>query len=260
MDPVSPPKLVKISELARLSGVPTPTIKHYIREGLLPEPARRTSRNMAYYDPRLADRVRQIKALQQTHFLPLKLIGDLLEPAPSSKVREDIDLETKQRLGSIAPAVKAGQQDSRAHRTTADESVRRSRADVLENCQISETELEQLQTLGLSQPIKLASGEPGYEGADLELIEVIHTTRVKGMGDLFPMEILEPYIAAMQGLVRMEIELFRRRVIEGAKLPDAPMQEVARDATHLAERMLVAMRSKLILVELQGLTPPNDSE
>ena len=29
------PTLVKISELARLSDVPAPTIKHYMREGLL---------------------------------------------------------------------------------------------------------------------------------------------------------------------------------------------------------------------------------
>jgi len=247
---VSPSKLVKISELARLSGVPTPTIKHYIREGLLPEPARRTSRNMAYYDPQLADRVRQIKALQQAHFLPLKLIGELLEPAPSAKVRDDLDTETRQRLGSLAPAIEAGQEDSRARRDDSGGDRTRTRKDVLAKCQITAKELDQLAELGLSSPAEDGSG---YSGADLEMIEVIHTTRERGMGDLFPMSILEPYIAAMRSFVRMELELFRRRVIEGAKLPDAPMQEVARDATHLAERMLVAMRSKLIFEELKKL-------
>ena len=39
--------LLKMSELAEASGVSAGTIKHYLREGLLPEPVR-TSRNMAY--------------------------------------------------------------------------------------------------------------------------------------------------------------------------------------------------------------------
>ena len=38
--------LLKMSELAEQSGVSAGTIKHYLREGLLPEPVR-TSRNMA---------------------------------------------------------------------------------------------------------------------------------------------------------------------------------------------------------------------
>jgi DNA-binding transcriptional MerR regulator len=40
--------LLKISELADRSDVSVGTIKHYLREGLLPEPVK-TSRNMAYY-------------------------------------------------------------------------------------------------------------------------------------------------------------------------------------------------------------------
>ncbi len=39
-------KLMRMGELAEASGVPVPTIKHYLREGLLPEPVK-TSRNMA---------------------------------------------------------------------------------------------------------------------------------------------------------------------------------------------------------------------
>src|SRR5690242_15562614 len=84
-------ELVKMAELSRRSSVPAPTIKHYIREGLLPGPEVRTSRNMGYYDARLANRVRVIKELQAERFLPLRLIGELLEPAPSDKIRADRD-------------------------------------------------------------------------------------------------------------------------------------------------------------------------
>ena len=39
--------LLRMRELAAASGVSAGTIKHYLREGLLPEPVR-TSRKMAY--------------------------------------------------------------------------------------------------------------------------------------------------------------------------------------------------------------------
>ena len=61
-------ELVKMAELARRSGVPAPTIKHYIHQGLLPGPEIRTSRNMAYYDARLASRIRVVKELQAERF------------------------------------------------------------------------------------------------------------------------------------------------------------------------------------------------
>ena len=86
-----PDKLVKISELARMAGVTPPTIKYYMAQGLLPEPAMRTSRNMAYYEPLLAERVRVIKSLQRTHFFPLKVIRELLEPPPSARLRPEIE-------------------------------------------------------------------------------------------------------------------------------------------------------------------------
>jgi len=46
--------LLKMSELAQRSGVSTGTIKHYLREGLLPEPVK-TSRNMSYYPEEFVD-------------------------------------------------------------------------------------------------------------------------------------------------------------------------------------------------------------
>ena len=71
-------ELLKISELAELSGVPVATVRHYLREGLLPEPVK-TSRNMAYYPPEFAERIRLIKQLQEERFLPLKVIRELFD-------------------------------------------------------------------------------------------------------------------------------------------------------------------------------------
>ena len=70
--------LLKMAELAEASGVSAGTIKHYLREGLLPEPVK-TSRNMAWYPPEFVDRIQLIKDLQERRFMPLKAIKGLLE-------------------------------------------------------------------------------------------------------------------------------------------------------------------------------------
>ena len=55
--------LLRMGELAEAAGVSAGTIKHYLREGLLPEPVK-TSRNMAWYPREFVDRVQLIKQLQ----------------------------------------------------------------------------------------------------------------------------------------------------------------------------------------------------
>jgi DNA-binding transcriptional MerR regulator len=53
---------MRIAELSRRTGVPVPTIKYYLREGLLP-PGERTSPNQASYDESHVHRVRLVRAL-----------------------------------------------------------------------------------------------------------------------------------------------------------------------------------------------------
>jgi DNA-binding transcriptional MerR regulator len=55
---------VRISELSRRSGVTIPTIKYYLREGLLP-PGEPTGRNQAAYGDRHLERLRLIRALRE---------------------------------------------------------------------------------------------------------------------------------------------------------------------------------------------------
>ena len=249
--------LVKISQLAKLSGVSTPTIKYYMNEGLLPGPALKTSRNMAYYDPTLAERVRVIKELQNVHFFPLKMIGEILEPAPSARIRDDIDVEMKRKLGHLGEAIEAGASLSRVG-GSAGSTGPMSRDDVAAQWQITKSELTRLKKLGLAEPTKGADGRLKYDGAGLDLIRVIHETREQGLGDLFPMDILETYVEAVGQLVRSELGLFRQRVLEGAEMPAKPFDEVTRDATLLSERLVMALRSQLLLQEvgniMSGLT------
>ena len=87
--------LLRMRELAEASGVPAPTIKHYLREGLLPEPVK-TSRNMAYYPPEFVDRIRLIKRLQEERYLPLKAIKDVLDGMERSRTSA---AEVRKRYG-----------------------------------------------------------------------------------------------------------------------------------------------------------------
>lgn len=230
---------VKMSELAKRSGVPAATIKHYLREGLLA--AIYTGRNTAQYDGRLADRVRVIKQLQSERFLPLRVIGEVLEPPPSANIRADLDELQRQQLGALAPAIEAGSADGRRRR--GDRGAKKTRAEVLKTMQVTEADLAALAKLGL------AEGK-AFTGAELELLEVIDETRRKGLGDLFPMEILAPYAEALRALVTFELDLFRKRVLAGAKLPAMPLDELTREATALGERLVVAMRARLVMKEL----------
>ena len=87
--------LLRMRELAEASGVPAPTIKHYLREGLLPEPVK-TSRNMAYYPPEFVDRIKLIKRLQEERFLPLKAIKEVLDSRERSRTSA---AEVRKRYG-----------------------------------------------------------------------------------------------------------------------------------------------------------------
>jgi len=75
---------MRISELARASGVPVATIKFYLREGLLPDGVR-TSPNQAQYDDAHVQRLRLIRALVGVGGLSLaatkEVLGRIDEPA-----------------------------------------------------------------------------------------------------------------------------------------------------------------------------------
>ncbi len=73
---------MRIAELSRDSGVPVPTIKYYVREGLLP-PGELTSRNQAQYDEDHLRRLKLIRALAEVGGLSITAIRDLLAAAGS---------------------------------------------------------------------------------------------------------------------------------------------------------------------------------
>ena len=66
-------ELLRMGELVERAGVERSTIQHYLREGLLPQPAERPHRNMAYYSADLVERIALVVALRR------RIVMDLVE-------------------------------------------------------------------------------------------------------------------------------------------------------------------------------------
>jgi DNA-binding transcriptional MerR regulator len=73
---------MRVAELSRRSGVPVPTIKYYLREGLLPS-GERTSPNQAQYGDDHLRRLRLIRAMVDVGGLSIGQVRDVLTAADS---------------------------------------------------------------------------------------------------------------------------------------------------------------------------------
>ncbi len=77
---------MRISELSAASGVPVPTLKYYLREGLL-MPGEATSRTRAEYGPEHLERLRLVRALVEHGGVGIAGVRSVLEalaaPPPS---------------------------------------------------------------------------------------------------------------------------------------------------------------------------------
>jgi DNA-binding transcriptional MerR regulator len=221
-------ELIKMSELAKRSAVPAPTIKHYIREGLLPEPAKRTSRNMAYYDANLVQRIKTIKEIQRTRFLPLKVIKEMLDGA----VHETSDATTMEgfalALAGLASHEALSRKNAMAEGT-------------------SKSELDWLEAEGLIHRVKV-DGKAGYRGDDVALLKTLSSARSAGISEeMLPTTILKPYYAAIEELLRSELDLFRDGILPRA---DTSLLDLAQMATRFSESIVVLLRRKALIPTL----------
>ena len=74
-----------MKELEARTGVNREAIRFYIREGLLPEPDK-PRRNVAHYSDVHVERTKLIKKLQDTHYLPLKMVKSVLNSPEAERL------------------------------------------------------------------------------------------------------------------------------------------------------------------------------
>lgn len=73
---------MRIGELSRQSGVPVPTIKYYVREGLLPA-GERTHANQVRYSESHLRRLRLVRAMTDVGKLPISTVREMMAEVDS---------------------------------------------------------------------------------------------------------------------------------------------------------------------------------
>ncbi len=220
-------RLLRMGELAEASGVPAPTIKHYLREGLLPEPVK-TSRNMAYYPPEFVDRIKLIKQLQEERFMPLKAIKSVLDEDPE-RARALVELE-----------------DRILDRALAGERTRTSAAEVRERYGVPKEVLDRLEKLEVLSP-----NSRGYSPSDVKIIEAISRFRAGGYDEEIGFTVYDTlrYKSALEDLVREEVEMVMDR-LAGEVSPERVVEMLEAGAQPLQD-LIAALHTKLMVAELE---------
>ena len=106
---------MKISELSRRSGVSIPTIKYYLRDGLLP-PGRATAANQADYGEEHLRRLRLVRTLVGVRGLPVGAVKEIL----GAVMEQDGDLH--QIFGIVTDARPVTQQQKQAREREREEA------------------------------------------------------------------------------------------------------------------------------------------
>ena len=220
--------LLKMKELAERSGVSAGTIKHYLREGLLPEPVK-TSRNMAYYPPEFVERIRLIKQLQEERFMPLKLIRSVLDDDPERAARA---------RGARGPDPRARAPGRHAAGCRAAELRRRY--------DIPQEVLDRLAELEVLTP-----NSRGYGERDVQIVEAISRFRAGGYDERIGFTVYDTlrYKRALEELVKEEVQVLMDR-LAGELEPDRAAELIEAGVEPLRD-LIAALHQKLLVAELQ---------
>ena len=219
--------LLKMRELAAASGVSAGTIKHYLREGLLPEPVK-TSRNMAYYPADFVDRIRLIKQLQEERFMPLRAIKQVIDEDPA-RTRALVELE-----------------DRILERAAAGDETRTSAAELSRLYDVPREVLERLAELGVLTP-----SSRGYVPADVKIVEAISRFRAGGYDERMGFTVYDTlrYKRALEALVEEEVQVLMER-LAGEMDTDRAVALIDDGAEPLRD-LIAALHQKLLVAELK---------
>jgi DNA-binding transcriptional MerR regulator len=219
--------MLRMRELAEASGVSAGTIKHYLREGLLPEPVR-TSRNMAYYPPEFVERIRLIKQLQEERFMPLKHIKAVLEEDPD-RARALVELE-----------------DRILERALQAEQKRISATELRRRLKVPQEVLDRLAELGILTP-----NNRGYSPRDVEIVEAISRFRAGGYDERIGFTVYDTlrYKRALEALAREEVQVLMDR-LAGELRPERAVALIEAGVEPLRD-LIAALHQKLLVAEIE---------
>jgi DNA-binding transcriptional MerR regulator len=216
--------LLKISQLAKKAGVSIPTVKHYLREGLLPRPVK-TSRNMAYYSEVCVERIRSIKKIQKEKFLPLDVIKRLIDSGES--------FDEELALGKAI--LKTGSLE------TGRTPLPRSRIEKTTGCPLDK--IDMLEGQNLIHP-ETAGASKSYHCEDVELIRIMQARDAMGVPTDASLTTLSIYGEAMTRAVGEDINFFIRNITG-----DTATHKIIRfitEADETLDRFVILFRRKMM--------------
>jgi len=219
---------LRISELSRRADVSHATIQFYVREGLLPQPAK-TGRTMAYYDEECVERIALIKELRR-RYLPLNVIRKLLD--------------TRIARGADLGAISRGVENALAPTERA-----LSREEVVAQFGLTTEVLAEIEAQGIVRADKHGQLGP-YDVAILRALAKLSRAGLNRDAGFEVKDILV-YQIAVQSLVAEEVSMFLQRATRTAAAGDVTRLAVA--AATYATELIVALRQKTIADALGAL-------
>lgn len=181
---------MRLAELSERSGVPTATIKYYLREGLLP-PGRRINATTAEYGERHLRRLRLVRALIQVGGVPVSTAREVLA---------HIDDDSLGRTIRLGAALWALPQDPEPDEDDPAVAAARTEVDRL------------LRTLGWETARELAPLSPVHRSL------VVAVAALQRLGYPWNAEIMAPYGELMREVARRDLDFMETFASEEEKV------------------------------------------
>jgi DNA-binding transcriptional MerR regulator len=206
--------LMRISEVAKATGVSLPTIHYYTREGLV-FPSLKTAHNMAYYSQDSVKDIQLIKDLQSKKFLPLSVIKLILRAR-----REGQDMDHVVEMESVLHDV---------FRPVADEAKSRSITlhELVAASGLPETEIKFLEAKGLIVSKETENGFT-YDDIDVRIAQIFKRLAELGLKPR-NLDIYRQYMA----IVRNEFKTMHDTIHQLPNHDIIPLQELFKIADDL---------------------------
>jgi DNA-binding transcriptional MerR regulator len=185
-------KRLRISQLAKLAGVSTATIKHYVNEGLIDKPVK-TGKTMAYYDEPSVARIKQIKKLQKEKFLPLEVIKRV--------VNSKNGIEEEAALGKAM---------LKSEKTTDGRPVPESKIEKRTGYPLKKIKI--LESEGLIFPDDTKDGR-FFDSIDIKIIEVFKVREEIGLPFDHNLSTIRAYRDAINKAVTADIKNFSKSIL-----------------------------------------------
>lgn len=218
------PKGLKISQLAELADVTVPTVSHYLKKGLLPQPVK-TGRTMAWYDPSCVERIKLIKKLQHEQYLPLDIIKRIIDSGEL--------LEEESHIGRQIAKSEWGAEDEK--------SIKQS--ELAEQTGWPIRKIRLLEREGLLHPARGSTGKK-YDQLDRNIIEICRDREDIGLPFDLTLDVFKRYMETLESVVDLETRSRLNHLIE----EDASEEylKLIEKSDETLDRLVLVLRRKIV--------------